>query len=135
HTTDAVHTINRVIDIFPEGQQAQVRQQLAETLEAVVAQTLLNRISGGRVAAFEILIANSAVKNLIREGKSHEIYSLMQLGTQQGMRTMDHSLGELVSKQVITLEEGLSRSIYPDQLRKKFEALNIEYRPQPASRR
>jgi twitching motility protein PilT len=121
HTTDAVRTINRVIDIFPSHQQDQVRQQLAETIEAVLSQTLLNRISGGRIGVFEILLANSAVRNVIRESKSHELYSLMQLGAQQGMRTMDDSLAELVGKYVITLEEALTRCVHPDQMRKHFE--------------
>ena len=121
HTTDAVRTINRVIDIFPAHQQDQVRQQLAETLEAVLSQTLVSRISGGRIGVFEILLANSAVRNVIREGKSHELYSLMQLGSQQGMRTMDDALAELVGKYAITLEEALTRCVYPDQLRKHFE--------------
>jgi twitching motility protein PilT len=121
HTTDAVRTINRVIDIFPAHQQDQVRQQLAETLEAVLSQTLLNRISGGRIGVFEILLANSAVRNVIREAKSHELYSLMQLGSQQGMRTMDDALAELVGKYVITLEEALTRCVHPDQMRKHFE--------------
>lgn len=121
HTTDAVRTINRVIDVFPADQQDQVRQQIAETLEAVLSQTLLNRISGGRIGVFEILLANDAVRNVIREGKNHELYSLMQLGSQQGMRTMDDSLAELVGKCVVTLEEALTRSLRPEQLRKMFE--------------
>ncbi len=120
HTTDAVKTINRVIDMFPSSQQHQIRQQLAETLEAVLAQTLMNRTLGGRVGVFEILLANDAVRNVIREGKSQELYSLMQLGSQQGMRTMDESLAELVGKCTITLEEALTRCLHPDQLRKIY---------------
>jgi twitching motility protein PilT len=121
HTTNAVGTINRVIDMFPAHQQEQIRQQLAETIEAILAQTLVTRISGGRIGVFEILLGNSAVRNVIREGKSHELYSLMQLGTQQGMRTMDDSLAELVGKYIITLEEALPRCAHPDQLKKLFE--------------
>jgi len=121
HTTNAVGTINRVIDMFPAHQQEQIRQQLAETIEAILAQTLLPRISGGRIGVFEILLANSAVRNVIREGKSHELYSLMQLGAQQGMRTMDDALAELVGKYIITLEEALTRAAHPEQLRKLFE--------------
>ena len=124
HTTDAVRTINRVIDMFPPSQQHQVRQQLAETIEAVLSQTLLNRTTGGRVGVFEILLANDAVRNVIREGKNHELYSLMQLNAQQGMRTMDEALAELVGKYVITLEEALTRSIHPDQLRKIYGSPN-----------
>ena len=125
HTTDAVRTINRVIDMFPSSQQHQIRQQLAETLEAVLSQILLNRTTGGgRVGVFEILLTNDAVRNVIREGKNQELYSLMQLGSQQGMRTMDEALSELVGKYTITLEEALTRSLHPEQLLKKYGSLN-----------
>ena len=124
HTTDAVKTINRVIDMFPSSQQYQIRQQLAETLEAVLAQTLMNRTLGGRVGVFEILLANDAVRNVIREGKNQELYSLMQLGSQQGMRTMDEALAELVGKCTITLEEALTRSLHPEQLTKIYGSSN-----------
>jgi len=121
HTTDALRTINRVIDVFPPNHQHQIRQQLAETLEAVLSQTLLNRTSGGRIGVFEILLANDAVRNVIREGKSQELYSLMQLGTQQGMRTLDDSLADLVNRYVITVEEAMIHSLHPEQLRKMYE--------------
>jgi twitching motility protein PilT len=120
HTIDAVRTINRVIDMFPSNQQHQVRQQLAETLEAVLSQTLLSRTSGGRIGVFEILLGNDGVRNVIREGKNHELYSLMQLGAQQGMRTMDEALGDLVSRFVITLEEACARAMHPEQLKKQY---------------
>lgn len=122
HTIDAIRTINRVIDMFPSSQQHQVRQQLAETIEAVLSQTLMTRTLGGRVGVFEILLANDGVRNVIREGKTHELYNLMQLGGTQGMRTMDDALAELVGKYTITLEEAMTRSLHPDQLRKKFES-------------
>ena len=122
HTTDCVRTINRVIDMFPSSQQHQVRQQLAETIEAVFSQVLLNRTLGGRVGVFEILLANDGVRNVIREGKNHELYSLMQLGSQQGMRTLDDALAEMVGKYTITLEEAMTRAIHPEQLRKMFES-------------
>jgi twitching motility protein PilT len=121
HTTDAVRTINRVIDMFPPSQQHQARQQLAETLEAVLSQTLVNRRSGGRIGAFEILLANDAVRNVIRQDKTHELYSMMQLGSQQGMRTMDEALAELVVKSIITSEEAMTRGLHPEQLRKMFD--------------
>jgi twitching motility protein PilT len=124
HTTDAVRTINRVIDMFPPSQQQQVRQQLAETIEAVLSQTLLNRTLGGRIGVFEILLTNDAVRNVIREGKNHELYSLMQLNAQQGMRTMDEALAELVGKYIITLQEALTRSVHPDQLQKMYGVPN-----------
>jgi twitching motility protein PilT len=107
--------------MFPPNQQHQIRQQLAETLEAVLSQTLLNRTSGGRIGVFEILLANDAVRNVIREGKSQELYSLMQLGTQQGMRTLDDSLADLVNRYVITVEEAMIHSLHPEQLRKMYE--------------
>ena len=122
HTTDCVRTINRVIDMFPPSQQHQIRQQLAETIEAVLSQILVNRTSGGRIGVFEVLLGNDGVKNVIREGKNHELYSLMQLGAQQGMRTMDDSLGELVGRCVITFEEAVTRCLHPDQLRKVYES-------------
>ena len=126
HTTDAVRTINRVIDMFPPSQQQQVRQQLAETIEAVLSQTLLNRTVGGRIGVFEIMLTNNAVRNVIREGKNHELYSLMQLNAQQGMRTMDEALAELVGKYTITLEEALTRAIHPDQLIKVYGGTTLK---------
>ena len=84
----------------------------------------MNRTSGGRIGVFEILLANDAVRNVIREGKNHELYSIMQLGSQQGMHTMDEALAELVGKYVITLEEALARCLHPEQLRKMFETPN-----------
>ena len=121
HTTDAVRTINRVIDMFPASQQHQIRQQLAETTEAVLSQTLLNRTSTGRIGVFEILLANDAVRNVIREDKNRELYSQMQLGTQRGVRTLEDSLAESVGKYVNTLEEALPRCVHPEQLRNMFE--------------
>ena len=122
HTTDCVRTINRVIDMFPPSQQHQIRQQLAETIEAVLSQILVSRTSGGRIGVFEVLLGTDGVKNVIREGKNHELYSLMQLGSQLGMRTMDDSLGELVGRCVITFEEAVTRCLHPDQLRKVYES-------------
>ena len=135
HTTDAVRTINRVIDMFPPAQQHQIRQQLAETIEAVLSQTLLNRTTGGRVGVFEILLANDAVRNVIREGKNHELYSLMQISAQQGMRTMDDALGEMVGKYTITLEEALTRCIHPDQMMKVYGAANRKEEVMTGSRK
>jgi twitching motility protein PilT len=135
HTTDAVRTINRVIDMFPPAQQHQVRQQLAETIEAVLSQTLMNRTVGGRVGVFEILLANDAVRNVIREGKNHELYSLMQINAQQGMRTMDDALAELVGKYTITLQEALTRCIHPDQLQKIYGSPNGKEEAMAGSRK
>jgi twitching motility protein PilT len=119
HTTSASQTIDRIIDIFPAGQQEQIRVQLSQVLEAVLMQCLLPRIGGGgRVAAFEILIATSAVRNLIRMGKSHEIPNVIQLSSQDGMQTLDQSLAKLVKNELITRENALLKSSNPVQLLK-----------------
>jgi twitching motility protein PilT len=97
HTQDAPGAVDRIIDVFPAGQQAQIRVQLQATLRAVIAQQLLPRRDGlGRVAACEVLIATAAVRNLIREAKLHQIPSLMQAGAHAGMQTMDQALAGLV---------------------------------------
>ncbi len=119
HTTDAAQTIDRIIDIFPANQQEQIRLQLSQVLEAVLMQCLLPRIDGGgRVVAFEILIATPAVRNLIRMGKSHEIVNVIHLGTKEGMQTLDQSLAKLVKSQLINQETALMKSSNPAQLMK-----------------
>ncbi|MBV35176.1 MAG: twitching motility protein PilT [Rickettsiales bacterium] len=102
HTTSAAKTIDRVIDVFPEGEKAMVRSMLSESLQAVIAQTLLKRNGGGRVAAHEILIGTPAIRNLIREAKVAQMYSAMQTGMSLGMQTLDHSLKQLVSKGIVS---------------------------------
>jgi twitching motility protein PilT len=110
HTQDAAQSIDRIIDVFPPHQQSQVRTQLAGTIQAVLCQTLCKRADGpGRVVATEVLIATPAVRNLIREGKTHQIYSAMQAGAKQGMHTMDQHLAELVRAGKITYEQGLDK--------------------------
>jgi len=101
HTSSAPKTVDRIIDVFPAGQQGQIRTMLAESLEAVIAQTLLPKKGGGRVAAHEILVGTPAVRNLIREGKLHQIPSMMQTGGRVGMQTLDAAIGELVKKGVV----------------------------------
>jgi twitching motility protein PilT len=101
HTSSAPKTIDRIIDVFPAGQQGQIRTMLAESLEAVVAQTLLKKKGGGRVAATEILIGVPAVRNLIRENKLHQIPSMMQTGQRFGMQTLDMGLADLVKRGLI----------------------------------
>src|SRR3954449_6350791 len=111
HTQDAPQTIDRIIDVFPPHQQQQVRVQLSTTLQGVVTQQLLQTADGkGRTVASEILIATSAVRNLIREGKVHQIYSVMQAGGRFGMRTMDASLAELVRLGKITHQLAMERA-------------------------
>lgn len=110
HTQDAAQTIDRIIDVFPAHQQAQVRTQLAGAIQGVVCQTLAKRADGpGRQVATEIMIATPAIRNLIREGKTHQIYSAMQAGAQQGMHTMDQHLADLVKAGRISYEVGLEK--------------------------
>jgi twitching motility protein PilT len=119
HTPDAVQAVNRIIDVFPAHQQQQVRAQISFTLQAVVSQQLLPKAySAGRVIATEILISNAAVKNLIREEKVHQIYSIMQTGTEYGMRTMNSSLAELYQKQLVTYNEIFARTTDPKDLQR-----------------
>ncbi len=105
HTQDAAQTIDRVIDVFPPHQQGQVRAQLAATLQGVICQSLVKRAAGdGRVVATEVLVMTSAISNLIREGKTYQITSMMQAGRAQGMHTMDQHLVDLVKSGVVTFE-------------------------------
>jgi twitching motility protein PilT len=119
HTNSAIQTINRVIDVFPPHQQAQVRAQLSFVLQAVLTQQLLPRAGGpGRVVAAEVLIPNAAIRNLIREDKIHQIYSQMQVGQgKHGMITFNQSLFTLLQRRLITLDEALGRSGDPDELK------------------
>lgn len=125
HTTTAPSTVERIIDQFPGDRQQQVRMMLAESLRAVVSQTLLRQIGGGRVAAFEILICTPAISNLIREGKTFQIASAMQTGRQIGMMTQTDSLIELVSKKVVTAEEAYLKAGDKEALVKKLEAAGV----------
>jgi twitching motility protein PilT len=119
HTQDAPQTIDRIIDVFPPSQQAQIRVQLSVSLQGVITQQLLPTSDGaGRVAACEVLVPTSAVRNLIREGKIHQIPSVIQTGAAQGMQSMDAALATLVRAGSITHELALSRSSAPDELRR-----------------
>ncbi len=110
HTQDAAQTIDRVIDVFPSEQQQQVRVQLAGAIQGIVCQTLCKTADGrGRVVATEVLVATPAIRNLIREGKTHQIYSAMQAGAQHGMHTLDQHLAELVRTHQITYEHALDK--------------------------
>jgi twitching motility protein PilT len=117
HTQSAPSTIDRIIDVFPPEQQEQVRIMIAGSLQAVVTQTLLPTADGaGRVAALEILFPDDAVRNLIRQAKIEQVYSIMQTGTARGMQTMEQALADLAAKRIVNLEDALSRSSRPDQL-------------------
>jgi len=123
HTNSAASTINRIIDVFPADQQAQVRAQLSLVLEGILCQALLPRIEGtGRAMALEILVPNSAIRNLIREDKVHQIYSMMQTGQDKyGMQTFNQALATLYHKRVITQEIALQRSSNVDELRELID--------------
>ncbi len=114
HTNSAATSINRIIDIFPAGQQAQIRTQLSMVLEGIVTQALLPKANGqGRALAMEVLVPNSAIRNLIREDKIHQVYSMMQTGQDKyGMQTFNQSLASLYFKKQITLEMATARSSY-----------------------
>jgi twitching motility protein PilT len=122
HTQSAPGTVDRIIDVFPAEQQEQVRIQIAGTLQGIVTQTLLPTADGqGRVAALEILLPDDATRNLIRQGKVEQIYSVMQTNTARGMQTMEQALADLTMRRVITLETALGTTSRPDQLRGLLE--------------
>lgn len=123
HTNSAATTINRIIDVFPSAQQSQIRAQLSMVLEGVLCQTLLPRADGrGRVMALEILVPNPAIRNLIREDKVHQIYSMMQTGQgKHGMQTLNQALATLYHKRLITIEVAMQRSSNADELRELIE--------------
>jgi len=118
HTQDAPSTVARIIDVFPANQQAQIRVQLANSLQAVIAQILLPRKDGkGRVACRELMIVTPAIANLIREGKPHMIYSAIETGGQVGMMTMDKSLVDVIKRGLVDPEVALTKAHNADQVR------------------
>ncbi|MDH7568624.1 MAG: type IV pilus twitching motility protein PilT [Armatimonadota bacterium] len=123
HTTDAVQTVDRLIDVFPPHQQSQIRMQVSVNLVGIISQNLIKRADGkGRVAAFETMRATPAVANLIREGKTHQIGSIVQTGLKQGMISMDQYLVHLVRNRIVTYEAALAKSQNPGE----FEAMYRE---------
>lgn len=118
HTTSAAQTIDRIVDVFPPSQQQQIRMQLSVVLEGILCQALLPCMGGGRIAAIEVLIANSAVRNLIRDGKTFQVPTVMQLSSQLGMQTLDQALMGLVRKGLVTFEDALVRATSPDDLKR-----------------
>jgi len=111
HTSSAPDTVNRVIDVFPPSQQSQIRTQFSESIEAVITQTLLKKKAGGRVAAVEVMTGSTAVRNLIREGKVHQLPGTMQVSQKEGMQTMDMALIDLATRGVVTREEAQTKSM------------------------
>lgn len=115
HTTSAAKTIDRIVDVFPAAEKPMVRSMLSESLQAVISQTLMKKIGGGRIAAHEIMIGTPAIRNLIREDKVAQMYSAIQTGASHGMQTMDQNLHRLVSQKVITTEVAKEKAKMPDE--------------------
>ncbi|MEU4253816.1 type IV pilus twitching motility protein PilT [Amycolatopsis sp. NPDC026612] len=124
HTNDTAQSLARMIDVFPAGQQEQVRVQLAAALTGIVYQRLLPRIGGGLVAAFEVLVANAAVRNLIKEGKPHQLRNALVTGRREGMVTLEQSLSALVAAGLVSPADAAARSLHPQ---------DIDPRPRPRS--
>jgi twitching motility protein PilT len=126
HTNNCVQTINRILDVFPPYQQPQIRAQLSFVLEGVLSQTLIPKKGGGRCLALEIMVPNAAIRNLIREDKVHQIYSIMQVGQSKfGMQTMNQSLLELHLKGTIPVEEVLGRTTNPEEMRQMLTQAGV----------
>jgi twitching motility protein PilT len=126
HTNSCAETINRIVDVFPNNQQEQVRVNLSFTLQAVVSQTLIPKVGGGRVMAMEILVATPAIRAIIRDDKIHQIYSMIQSGTKFGMKTMNQSLADLYTAGKISINDAMNYSHNPQEL---TETLNRQKSP------
>ena len=118
HTNSAAQSIDRMIDVFPAEQQPQIRSQLASILMAVCSQRLVPAIGGGRIAACEILVANTAVRSIIREGKTHQLDTTIQTGVNEGMQTMDRTLAKLVQQGTITFDSALEFAVDPNEFKR-----------------
>jgi twitching motility protein PilT len=129
HTTTAIGTVNRLIDQFPAGQQAQIRTMLADALKGVIAQNLLRKKGGGRVAALEVLIVNQAVSALIREGKNSQIPSIMQTGQREGMTLLNMELCRLVKEGIVEAEEAYAKAVDRGDLLRLFEQSGVPFNP------
>jgi twitching motility protein PilT len=136
HTTDAVQTVDRLIDVFPPHQQAQIRMQVSVNLVGVVSQTLVKRADGkGRVAAFETMRCTPAVANLIREGKTHQIGSIVQTGLKLGMISLDQYLVHLVRSRVVSYEEASAKTQNPGEFEAMYKEAEAEKAAADAKRR
>jgi twitching motility protein PilT len=122
HTVDAPQSIDRIIDVFPYGQQQQIRVQLSQVIEAIISQALLPRIDGGRIAAFEIMLASHTIRKYIRDGKVFEIPVTMEVSTPEGMQTLDQALAILVKRKIVTPEDALLKSRDPAKLQKHLQS-------------
>jgi twitching motility protein PilT len=116
HTSSAAKTIDRIVDVFPAAEKAMVRSMLSESLKAVISQTLMKKIGGGRVAAHEIMLGTPAIRNLIREDKVAQMYSAIQTGQNVGMQTLDQNLKSLLASGVVAKDEAMRKAAHPDAL-------------------
>lgn len=116
HTSSAAKTIDRIVDVFPAAEKSMVRSMLSESLKAVISQTLLKRIGGGRIAAHEIMLGTPAIRNLIREDKVAQMYSAIQTGQNVGMQTLDQNLKGLLAQGLVSKDEAKRKAAHPDQL-------------------
>ncbi len=132
HTTTAASTVDRVIDQFPTEQQSQIRIMLSESLKGVIAQNLCRKIGGGRVAALEVLLINSAISNLIRESKTFQIPSMMQVGRAQGMVALNDALMELVTKKLVAPDEAYSKAIDKNGFEGLLKRAGLDFKPPAA---
>jgi twitching motility protein PilT len=122
HTVDAPQSIDRIIDVFPYGQQQQIRVQLSQVIEAVISQALLRRIDGGRIAAFEIMLASDTIKTKVREAKVFEIPVTIEVSTPEGMQTLDQALADLVKRKIVRLEDAVTKSRNPVKLHRFLQS-------------
>ena len=116
HTNDASQSVDRIIDMFPAGQQPQIRVQLADSLQAIVSQRLVRKIGGGRVAAFEVLIATHAVRNILREGRTSQLRNQIATGAKDGMQTLEASLSQRVAAGIVDYDEAITRTLHPGEI-------------------
>jgi twitching motility protein PilT len=116
HTNDSAQAIDRIVDVFPGDQQDQIRVQLSSALQAVIYQRLVPRVDGGRVAAYEVLLATPPVKNLIREGKARQLRNIVMTNTRVGMQTLEMSLAELVLQGLISRDAAVAASAFPQEI-------------------
>lgn len=129
HTTTAISTVDRLIDIFPSGQQAQIRTMLSAALKGVVAQNLIKKKGGGRLAALEVLIVNAAVSMLIREGKTAQVMSIMQTAKKEGMTLLNDELARFVKEELVEPGEAYSKAVDKEGFMKALEGVGVQYKP------
>lgn len=129
HTTTAISTVDRLIDIFPSGQQAQIRTMLSAALKGVVAQNLIKKKGGGRIAALEVLVVNAAVSMLIREGKTAQVMSIMQTAKKEGMTLLNEELARFVKEDLVEPSEAYSKAVDKEGFMKSLEGVGVQFKP------